>query len=97
MRNPSRVLCLFIKVLKKKEGRGEMNGFIDKDGDLQIIRAGDPKPQQCFYDRKQICGDHCPHFSEPQFINLSNFEADIEICFGKTIHFDCFWDKRKDK
>lgn len=42
-----------------------MEGKIDAEGSLYIKRGRKLKSMECPWDFPHGCGDHCPHFGEP--------------------------------
>lgn len=73
-----------------------MEGKINKNGYLSIMRGGKIKAQDCPYTSVQgeelcSCGDWCPLFREPN-VNASGF-ASLTIC-NAILSFDKFSDER---
>ena len=78
-----------------------MKGRIDTAGNLYIERAGILKQQQCPFTAPEhteenalymICGDHCPHFSEP--FGRAGSSAMLTICQKRMLGFEEFEDLR---
>lgn len=68
---------------------------IDKDGNLQIERAGKLKAQYCPHYEGSPCGDWCPKFREPHY---GQGDLRIELCGGNIwrVNPDNFTDERKE-
>ena len=80
-----------------------MNGGITKSGNLFIERPIPSMKDAKIKTKKfsmncphidTLCGDKCPHFSEP--IKVQGRYVRVEICYGKKLDFDKFEDKRKN-
>lgn len=52
---------------------------INKDGHLEIERAGEFKKQVCPYNTQQFCGDQCPLFGTPHEQDPSEGSAAIVL------------------
>jgi len=83
-----------------------MEGKINKDGNLEIVKGGKMKPQFCPFMNGR-CGDCCPHFRDPESGDL-NFGGPpppvkdskivrIRICHDTILHFDKLEDERVRK
>lgn len=66
-----------------------MNGMIDSDGVLCILRNGVYKRQRCVNGDSSfdLCSDVCPLFGEPE---KSRFEGGmvLDICYDEQLFFD---------
>ena len=80
-----------------------MEGKIDKNGWLQIIRAGKLTKQACPFDTGAVnggssdCGHWCPLFGEPRKHLQSDNKGivwTLDICQERTLLFDKFTDER---
>lgn len=75
-----------------------MKGYLNKDGELYILRNGIPKLQRCPYsNNSQPCGDKCPLFSEPKTSSVEGLTM-IDIChWNYPLKFEKggFLDRRK--
>ena len=72
-----------------------MEGLINPNGVLLILRENEWKPQICpFSYSHRKCGDECPHFGKPPFLN-SLGETRITICQGRVLFFEKFEDFRE--
>ena len=72
-----------------------MEGLINPNGVLVILRGNEWKPQICpFSYSHRKCGDECPHFGKPHFPN-SLEETRITICQGRVLFFEKFEDFRE--
>ena len=59
---------------------------IDKDGYLEIERAGEMMAQECpFSDGNRDCGDHCPLFGEPDMEEGGSFVGSINLCHNRYL------------
>lgn len=75
-----------------------MEGKINKEGVLEMKRAGKFKEMQCRLAGELIscvCGDDCPHFREPVILRykLPNI-TELQICQGNILAFHQFTDER---
>lgn len=68
-----------------------MKAIINKQGYLQLSRAGKYQTQVCPY-RNEECGDWCPLFGEPEYFE-DNDKWEIGTC-GAILEFDEFDDER---
>jgi len=67
-----------------------LNGKIDSDGYLYILRGKQYKQQYCRYSG--ICGDWCPQFGEPVIKNKVTIH--LKICQNRILEFSNFEDER---
>jgi len=76
-----------------------MDGKIDSNGCLRILRGNKYKLQRCIRDgenfKYKICGDGCPLFGDPTFEKRKSLRnmARLPICVT-TFFFDNFVDER---
>ena len=81
-----------------------MNAKINKEGYLEIERAGEMRTQACPMVMKDIqCGDWCPLFGEPYDLKVKSdqdssllvYEFYIELCGGRILRLKGIEDERK--
>ncbi len=71
-----------------------MRGKINKNGCLEIERAGVMKEQFCPERIGGFCGDNCPLFCEPEEIENSKFgKYELALCH-QTLYFNELIDQR---
>ena len=74
-----------------------MEGLINPNGVLVILRGNEWKPQICPFNYSyRKCGDECPHFGDPAF-SASFLETRINVCQGRVLFFEKFEDLRGKK
>ncbi len=80
-----------------------MNGKIDENGCLYIMRGNIMKKQDCVYDEDRRCCDYCSHFGEPEPEESYDItgggyketgKTDLSLCH-RLLTFDNFTDERK--
>jgi hypothetical protein len=69
-----------------------LNGKINQEGELLILRSKFYKHQRCVYDKNISCSDVCPMFGEPQYKNKCVIE--LMICQKRKLIFSNFEDER---
>lgn len=78
-----------------------MNGKINKDGNLEIERAGKMKVQYCPHEPDSkanvACGDWCPQFDtrKTSHSNLIETRGLLPICENTILFFSTITDERQ--
>jgi len=73
-----------------------LNGRLDEDGRLLILRHKTYTHQYCIYANNgrfgKFCGDWCPQFGEPDIKNKCTIH--LKICQNRILEFSNFEDER---